>query len=83
MIIHYSSAQKKTLLPARRFAAGGEERGPALAPPVSAESLAPPRPAGWGPEDGRVEDDPVVQNHRLHPDQLGGGRKMVELRAIL
>gem|GEM_PF-4050525 len=29
MIMHYSSAQKKTLLPARRFAAGGEKSGSA------------------------------------------------------
>jgi len=25
----------------------------------------------------------VVRNHGLHPDQLGGGRKMVELRTLL
>ena len=49
--MHESSAQKeKPLLPARRFAAGGEKRG-------------------W-----RVRRR-LVQNHWLHPDKLGGGRK--------
>jgi len=47
--MHYSSAQKKTLLPARRFAAGGEKRGAAKGG--------------------------LVDNHWLHPDKLGGGRK--------
>jgi len=39
--------------------------------------------AGWGQEDGRVAGAAVVQNHILHPDKLGGGRKMVELRVLL
>ena len=28
--------------------------------------------AGWGQEDGRVAGAAVVQNHVLHPDELGG-----------
>jgi len=67
MIGHYSSAQKKApLLPARRFAAGGEKRGPARVPPVSAKSLAPPRQAGWGPDTDKPSiDKPIAKTMAL------------------
>jgi len=48
--MHESSVpREKPPLPARREAAGGERRGLARVPPVSAKSPAPPRQAEWGP----------------------------------
>ena len=64
--MHYSSARKKTLLPARREAAGGEKRGPARGPPVSVKLLAPPRQAGWGPDTDKPSiDKPITKQVAL------------------
>jgi len=53
---------KKTLLPARREAAGGEKREQTRAPPISAESLALPRRAGRGPDtDNPSIDKPITE----------------------
>jgi len=55
-------AKKAPLPPARREAAGGGKRGPARAPPISAKSLAPPRPAGRGPDtDNPSIDKPITK----------------------
>jgi len=45
-------------------------------------SPRPPRSGGRGEERAFLRAA-VVQNHVLHPDELGGGRKMVALRVLL